>query len=154
MSLSKETRQILDMLAAGKINAEEAQRLMERLEGSSSSAGQGRTAAPEVDRIATTTVVAAAPSQGRGGANPKYLRIVVNSTDGDVVNIRVPLQIVRAGLKLSAVLPQDARDKIKESGIDLSKLNELHGEELIDALRELSIDVDASDGDTVRIFCE
>ena len=85
---------------------------------------------------------------------PKYLRILVNSSDGDEVNIRVPLQLVRAGLKLSTVLPNDAKEKITEKGIDLSKLGELEGEALIEALRELSVDVDSSDGDVVRIFCE
>ena len=85
---------------------------------------------------------------------PKYLRVLVNSSDGDEVNIRVPLQLVRAGLKLSTVLPNDAKEKITEKGIDLSKLGELEGEALIEALRELSVDVDSSDGDVVRIFCE
>ena len=179
MSFPKEYRQILDMLAEGKITAEEAQRLMEKINGGRTASGQSESGAPtgesadtnrstgtETERggrspaegRAATALVVQARGNGSGGASgrtaPRYLRILVNSKDGDEVNIRVPLQLVRAGLKLSTVLPNDAKAKINERGIDLSKLSELEGEALIEALRELSVDVDSSDGDVVRIFCE
>ncbi|MEZ4648344.1 MAG: hypothetical protein R3E97_06050 [Candidatus Eisenbacteria bacterium] len=167
MTFPKEYRQILDMLAEGKITAEEAQRLMEKLGGSSQrgadtgAADAGSFSATEEaasePRVRTAVLVQPGGGAGNSGAKgtmPKYLRILVNSSDGDEVNIRVPLQLVRAGLKLSTVLPNDAKDKITEKGIDLSKLGELEGEALIEALRELSVDVDSSDGDVVRIFCE
>ncbi len=64
------------------------------------------------------------------------------------------MALIRTGLKLTTMLPPEANRKIAEQGIDLSQLSELHGEELIDALRELKVDVDAADGDTVRIYCE
>jgi hypothetical protein len=34
------------------------------------------------------------------------------------------------------------------------KLGELDGEELYEALRDLEVDVDSGDGDSVRVFCE
>lgn len=161
MTLPKEHRQVLDLLAQGKITADEAQRLMEKLNESTASSpppdgpASGDGAGTEPCR--TAAVVVAAPGRADGKASKaalKYLRIWVHSDDGDEVNIRVPLQIVRAGLKLTTVLPKEAREKINQSGIDLSSLNELEGDDLIEALRDLSIDVDASDGDVVRIFCE
>jgi hypothetical protein len=80
--------------------------------------------------------------------------VLVDSSKGDKVNIRVPLSLVRAGIKLKAVMPEHARQQLSEKGIDLSNLGGLEGEELLQALRELNVDVDAADGDKVRIFCE
>ncbi|UCF67681.1 MAG: hypothetical protein JSV80_18315 [Acidobacteriota bacterium] len=42
----------------------------------------------------------------------------------------------------------------RDNGVDLSSLSELGGDELIEALRELSVDIDAANGDTVRVFCD
>ncbi len=78
----------------------------------------------------------------------------MDSSDGDKVNIRVPLALVRTGIKLTSMLPEHASEKIKDHGIDLSQLSDLQGDELLKALEELTVDVDSSDGDTVRIFCE
>jgi hypothetical protein len=128
-----ETKQVLDMLAEGKITAQEAERLLERL----AKAGPPPAGA------------AAAP-----GGKPKFLRVVVNSVQGDTVNIRVPLQLVRTGIKIGAMLPDSARERLHERGIDLSQLSGLETEEMVEALRELTVDVDSSTGDVVRIFCE
>ncbi|UCF69029.1 MAG: hypothetical protein JSV80_07035 [Acidobacteriota bacterium] len=154
MTLRPEYKQILEMLGEGKITTDDAKRLMEKLNSQASSEGPGGSAGEPADAPDATPPVGARPSPRTGSSLPKYLRVLVNSHDGDEVNIRVPLKIVRAGLKLSTVLPQHAREKIQEHGVDLSNLSELDGDELIEALRELSIDVDASNGDTVRIFCE
>lgn len=129
--MSTERRQVLDMLAEGKITADDAERLLEKL---------ASTAAPE--------------RPAAGEARPRYLRILVDSNKGDKVNIRVPLALVRTGIKLSTMLPSDANEKLSERGIDLSHLAGLEGEDLIEALRELKIDVDADGGESVRIFCE
>jgi hypothetical protein len=78
----------------------------------------------------------------------------VNSEDGDKVNVRVPLTLVRAGIKLRAVMPEHAREKLEANGFDLGHLNGMEGDELVSALRELNVDVDSAKGETVRIFCE
>jgi hypothetical protein len=127
--MSTERRQILDMLAQGKISAEDAERLLAKLE-----------APPE-----------AAPVKA---ASPKFLRVQVDSEDGDKVNIRVPLSLVRTGVKLTAMMPREAGDTLKEKGIDLSQIAGLQGDALTDALRDLSVDVQSEDGDKVRIYCE
>ena len=142
--MSSERKKVLEMLAEGKINAEEAERLLERLgsignqpgpEGPDGSEPRGDTLSP-------------------AGGLPKFLRVVVDSSDGDKVNIRVPLALVRTGLKLSTMLPTEANEKLNAKGIDLSHLSELETEELIAELRELTVDVDSGDGDKVRVFCE
>jgi hypothetical protein len=151
--MSEEKKKVLEMLAAGKITADEAERLLEKLEP----VGHGHRERRR-HRIRKQIHVAD-PGDGETlqdlefGAL-KYLRVLVNSSDGDEVNIRVPLKLIRTGIKLSTVLPSDTSAKLAEKGIDLAELANLDGKELEEALRDLSVDVDSSDGDTVRIFCE
>ncbi len=134
--MSNDRRKILDMLAEGKISADDADRLLSKI-------GTGPTAdAPEE----------APPDTGRRPL--KYLRVLVDSENGDKVNIRVPIALVRTGLMLTAMIPAAASDELEKRGVDLSGLSALNGEELIEALRDLNVDVDSKDGDTVRVFCE
>lgn len=127
---------ILEMLAEGKITADEASALLEKVNVSEK---------PEPK---------AAEKSEPGKGIPKYLRVVVDSADGDKVNVKVPMSLIRTGIKLSALMPSDAADAIKEQGIDLSMLRDLPTDELIEALRELEVNVDSADGDTVRVFTE
>jgi hypothetical protein len=138
--MSEERRKIIEMVADGKISVEDAERLLEKLSDSPEVKEQ-----PQEERIG--------PDVGPP-RTPKYLRVVVNSADKDQVNIRVPLALVRTGIKLTTMLPSDANEKLKDKGIDLSQLSQLDSDELLQALRELKVDVDSNDGDTVRVFCE
>ncbi|PIE52569.1 hypothetical protein CSA37_06005 [Candidatus Fermentibacteria bacterium] len=127
---------ILEMLAEGKIDADEASALLEKINSSEKEAE--RAVEPE-------------PS---GRKPPRYLRIVVDSADGDKVNVKVPMSLIKTGIKLSALMPEDAADAVKDHGIDLGALRDLPADELVEALRELEVDVDSADGDTVRVFTE
>jgi len=75
------------------------------------------------------------------------------------VNVRIPIAILRAGVKLTTLLPQDARARIDEElekkgiGLGLSDLEGARLEPLIEALSQNPIDVDAEDA-TVKIYCE
>lgn len=164
--MSEERKKVLELLAAGKITAEEADRLLERLQGRGQG-GQGhgmgwgrrhRLRGGGESGPAVTETTLAAPGGGsetESGARPlpRYLRVLVDSAEGETVNIRVPLKLVRTGIKLSAMLPKDARAKIEARGIDLESFSGKDAQELIEAIEELTIDVE--DGkDTVRIFCE
>jgi SHOCT-like protein len=142
-----ERRQILEMLAAGKINSDEADRLISALEKE-------------------------APGPASGGSEPrpkpkaKYLRVLVEPDangvgKGPKVNIRVPMQLIRAGVKLTNLIPPYARmkvdDALREKGVafDLSQLKPENLEELIDHLEDLTVDVDDDkDHIKVRVFCE
>ena len=137
--MSTERRQVLEMLAEGKITAEDAEKLLGKLNGADPSPSE----VPE-----------SRPGGGTRDGNPKFLRVVVDSHDGDQVNVRVPLALVRTGIKLSTMLPSHANESLEEHGIDLSKMSGLEGEELVEALKELTVDVDSADGDKVRVFCE
>lgn len=143
--MTEHRRRILQMLSECKINADEAERLIAALERAPAAPG------PE------------APGRPRGG--PKYLRVMVDTDDhrhGDgltKVNIRVPMQLLRAGVRLSALIPPKARDevnaKLREQGVpfDLGQLRPENLESLIEQLDDLTVDVD-QERTKVRVFCE
>jgi len=138
--MSTERKQVLEMLAEGKISAEDADRLLDKL------ASSGREAESD-------TVTAAGDARG-SKPTPKFLRVEIDAKDGDRVNVRIPLFLVRTGIKLSTMLPSKVSHKLTERGIDLSQLSGLEGDELVQALRELTVDVHSNGGDKVRVFCE
>ncbi len=143
--MSVERRKILEMLAAGKINPEEAERLLNRLES---------PAAPETAPEGEAAG-ASGTSEGEGRPRaPRFLRVLVDSPERDNVNIRVPLGLVRTGLKLSTILPGRVSHRLSEKGIDLSHLGKLDEEALTAALAELQVDIDTDGGEKVRVFCE
>ena len=137
--MNEQRRQILEMLAEGKINADEAERLI---------------AALQHDQ--------AEPASTQRKGTPKYLRVVVDDrSDGEQskVNVRVPIQLLRAGVRLATLVPPRAIDRANDEleragiGIDLSKLKPEQLEELIEHLGEMTIDVEEADS-TVHVFCE
>ena len=143
--MSEHRRQILQMLAEGKISADEAERLITAFESPAAGASE--------------------PAISAGKARAKYLRVQVDSEDDGghdgptKVNVRVPMQLLRAGVKLTGVIPDRAREQVNEAmqkeGIhfDINKLTPDNLEELIEQLRDLSVDVDNASA-KVRVFCE
>ena len=81
-----------------------------------------------------------------------------DNPSGDRVNIRVPLNLVRAGLKFASFIPAQAQEKInremKEKGVpfDLSHFNPKDIEELLVQLNDLTVEVEGKE--KVRVFCE
>ena len=149
--MNEHRRQILQMLAEGKISADEAERLIAAME------------APPAFSTAADTGAAA------GKPRPKYLRVVVDSEDDGghegptKVNVRVPMQLLRAGVRLAGLIPapalRRANDAMQEQGvpIDLTQIKPENLEELVEQLNDLTVDVDQKDANTkvkVRVFCE
>jgi len=131
-------KKILEMLSSGKITVEEATALLSKLQDTDPIEEEvTRTESSEVNK-----------------KTPRYLRVVVDSADGDKVNVRVPMSLLKTGIKLSALLPGKAAEKMSSHGFDLSQLSKLDGDELIEALSDLTVDVDSADGDKVRVFTE
>jgi hypothetical protein len=131
-------RQVLDMLAQGKINSTEAERLIAALE---------RGTAPS----------------SRDMGDVKYLRVLVDANDEiegpTKVNVRVPMQLLRAGVRLAGIIPDRARDQVNEAlrkeGVpfDINKLTPDNLGDLVEQLRYLTVDVD-NERAKVRVFCE
>jgi len=132
------------MLATGKITADEAERLISAVEKEPASGPDANGSAP-------------GPK-----IKPKYIRVVVDDNGKGTatkVNIRVPMQLLRSGVKLAGLIPVQARDQVNsalhEHGVafDLSQIKPENLEELVDQLDELTVDVDDKDV-KVRVFCE
>ena len=73
----------------------------------------------------------------------------------------MPLQLLKAGVKLQGLLPPKARDELnaamqhKGVGFDFNQLRPDNLDDFIAALSETSIDIDVDDGHSrVRISCE
>ena len=139
--MTEERRRILNMLAEGKIKPNEAEALLDAV------ALVKTPAQPVVETV----------------ADPKYLRVLVEGHDEEhgsgKVNVRVPFTLIRAGMRLAALLPAAAHEPInralRQNGvdIDISKIKPENLEDLVTHLRELAVDVE-SKGEKVRIFCE
>ena len=80
-------------------------------------------------------------------------RVLVEGGE-DKINVRVPLALIRTGIQLTTLMPLAASEQLTEHGIDLSQFKNLDQEELMDALRDLSVDITSDDGDRIRVFCE
>jgi len=141
--VNEQRKEILQMLAEGKVTAEEAEQLIAALERD-----QPAPAAPGSDV--------------RPKGKPKYLRVMVDATDEGVasrVNIRVPLQLLRAGVRLAALIPAqalgEANAELSRSGVpvDLTQLKPEQLEALVEHLDDMTVEVDQPDT-KVRIFCE
>jgi len=142
--MTENRRQILDMLSEGKISVDEAERLLTLLEQPPSGRPSGSDA-------------------GEGGKTPpKYLRVMVEE-DGESgserVNIRIPMALIRSGVKLAALIPKQAtnrvNEKLQEKGIciDVGNLKVEDLEQLVDAMADMEVDV--QDGkEHVRVFVE
>lgn len=150
-------RQILEMLASAKITAEEAERLLSALEPDTASLPAGFVAAGRET-----------PPPG-AKARAKYLRVQVEADESmtgmkgsTTVNVRVPMQLLRAGVRLAGLIPQQAHHQLDEAfnkhgiPITLSQIKPENLEELIDHLEDFTVDVDGKDGNAtkVKVFCE
>jgi len=150
---SEDTRRILEMVSQGKLTIDDAERLLKAM----------AEAAP-----AATPGVAAETA----GDPPKkrWLRINIHKPASEHrpqpkdVNIRVPLGIVRGGMRLGAIIATFAGDKamrrMKVNGMDVDlaaingDLSKLHGPEF-DAFVNSLHDIDIDDGQSqVRITSE
>jgi len=143
--MNENRRRILEMLAAGKITAGEAERLLSALD-KDKEAGGGSSTDPRSAK-----------------AKPKYMRVQVEAedrNDGPVkVDVRIPLQLLHAGVKFTSLIPPQAREHVnaafRKQGMDFD-INSLKPENLagiIDQLNDLTVDVDHKDA-KVRVFCE
>ncbi len=135
--MSRERMKILQMVAEGTITPEDGEKLLSRLDPARTTTA---SAEPELD------------TRDRKSRPFKYLRVVVDGKDK--ANVRIPIALIRTGIKLTALMPLSASEHLSEHGIDLSQFNNLDGDELMEAFRELRVVVDSGDGYTIRVFCE
>jgi polyhydroxyalkanoate synthesis regulator phasin len=140
--MNEQRKDILDMLAAGKITADEAEQLIAALERDQQPAASSLDVRPK--------------------SRAKYLRVMVDSLENGEpgrINVRVPLQLLRAGVRLVALIPPQALTRanaeLTKSGVpfDLTQLKPEQLEALVEQLDEVTVEVDQPDA-KVRVFCE
>ena len=143
--MSDDTRRVLDLLAQGKVTVDEADRLLRAM------------AADEPRRQEAGAAAADRPKL-------RWVRIAVHKSakDGHAdkdVNIRVPIAIVRSGMRLGALIPGMAGEQVsarlRERGLDIdfSKLDAAAIEEMLKELGDTNIEIDSGRAH-VRITCE
>jgi Fe-S-cluster formation regulator IscX/YfhJ len=138
--MSEERKKILEILAAGKITVDEAEKLLAALSAPETGAGEGGAAKPRC----------------------RYLKIQVEPDPSgekqERVNIRVPLKLIRAGLKWAAFIPKEAQSKVNEAlsekgiDMDLKKITPQDLEDLISQLDDFTVDVEGKE--KIKICCE
>ena len=137
---SEEGKQVLQLLAEGKIDVEQAYRLLRAL-------GDVDEGAPRPPRapFAPTSPIPPTPPTGPGGRG-RILRIRVTEAGEQKVNVAIPLAIARVG-KMKLASSGLVRGHLGKFGIDLDEL-----------LRSVDfpgkiVDI-ADDEDRVEIFVE
>ena len=140
--MNENSRRVLEMLSEGKVSVDEAERLLSLVDEE-----------PKV----TTAMQPLVPSQARSVR--RYLRVTVDSDGDEHVDVRVPLALIKAGVKLHTLLPAQAATGIntalQDNGInvDIDNLRTEDLEQLIDALSEVEVNIHDGD-DKVRVYCE
>ena len=152
--MSDDTRRILDLLTQGKVTVDEAEKL--------------------IAAIIAPAAQAAAPADGADASErpaPKWIRINVlkqrkEGKEDKEVNIRVPIAVVKGGMRLGAIIAtfagEKAAQRMKDRGIDLdlSKINgdfsRMNGAEFDAFMKSLDdMHIEIEDGKSqVRITCE
>ena len=147
--MSEERERILNLLEQGRINAREAAGLLDALDG-----GSKGDEGPAEQRTAARQ------------SAPRYLLIKVEPVagketgpDAERVDVRVPLAILKAGIKLDAVLPGAAAAGVTAAlnehsmDFDLKGKSESAIDEFMTALA--GFELDAEDGDhTIRVWTQ
>lgn len=125
--LKQERLIILDMLSKGTIKADEAEKLLAALEGDKSNEAQ------------------AVPVYGEGKKAPfRMLKILIDSNDGDVVKIQIPVEFAKL-LKTGKF-----NVNLQDADIDIDALLQMINSGVMGEI----VNVESADGDIVRIVVE
>ncbi|MDI6851906.1 MAG: hypothetical protein QMD82_08245 [bacterium] len=116
--MKEEVIRILKMVEEGKLTAEQAAKLLDAMG----------------EALST-------PKTG------KFIKITVRDSDGDNVNITIPLGLVKF---LSSFIPKDAKATLEQHEIDLNQLITT----IEEGANGTIVDINSEDGDVVKISIE
>jgi len=161
--MSENQKKVLEMLADKKISVDEAYRLLDALktEGAAAEgAGEaGRTGKPKPKYLRVCVIPIRGHEHGEGHGHDEDDEDDEDDKGAALVNVRVPMSLIRSGMKFTSLLPDGARDKVTdalhEKGIDLDMRNMKPEdlEEIIEALSDLEIKV-VNKKEVVKVFVE
>lgn len=148
--MNEEVRSILGLLAQGKITVDEAHQLIEAVNRLGAEASRPFPAAPPET-----------PKAAGSDGGVQFLRVKVNKAANSFrpekeVNIRVPVSLMSTGMRLGSIIQgfggEQVKEKMRERGIDLSKLDEA---KLREVLKKGELLLDVEDGTShVQVTCE
>ena len=125
--LKEERMRILEMLSKGIIKADEAEKLLAALEGAS-----------KAEEIFAQPVLSSKKTPFR------MLKIFVDSNDGDVVKIQIPIEFAKL-LKTGKF-----NVNLQDADIDIDSLIQMINTGVVGEI----VNVESADGDVVRIVVE
>jgi len=130
--------EILNMLADGKITADEATKILDKMDNDNASV--------EVDEVKEEIVV-----KPKKDFTKKMFRVVVDSSDGDKVRVNIPIALAKGALNAT----KSSNMKIggvdmDDYGIDIDQIIKMIDEDLEGEI----VTVDSADGDIVRIVID
>jgi hypothetical protein len=155
--MSENQKRVLQMLAEGKISVEEASRLLALINKEGASETVGGTSLKGIKPLPKYLYVRVEPKAGAGCDSGNGGRHA--GGEQGKVNIRIPMELIRAGIKLKALIPphvvDDINNALREKGVgfDIRDLKDEYLENLLTALGEAEINVDSEEAD-VRIHAE
>lgn len=120
----EEIKKILEMVNQGKVSVDEGARLIQAL-GSADKSTQS---------TASTS-------------KPKFVRIKVNSSDNDVVNVNIPLSLAKVAMRF---IPKEARAELEAKEIDIDEILEA----IMQGAEGNIVDVRSGDGDVVQVYVD
>ena len=123
-----ERLRILKMVEDGTITAEQAAELMKAM------------GVEEESQV---------PAKSKAGYDKKMFRIIVDSVDGDKVNVQFPVGAIKKILKVTGKFPIADKDL---QGVDLEQMMEAISECLDEEIEGDFVNVNAADGTTVRVY--
>lgn len=145
-------RQVLSMLAAGQLSADEADRLIRALEHLEQldQRQQPQTALERRPPVRT---------------QPSHLRMQIGLREGGETPLkleaRLPLSIVRAGARLASLVPPEAQEQVssllRARGLpfDIGPITPDRADRLVDELSDLAVEIGQRRKDLkVKLSCE
>lgn len=140
--MTEQRKKILDMLSAGTITANEAERLLSAVE---KNAQQVFTENNSLNQ------------------KPKFLHVKVEKDPSiggkhQNVDIKIPIILLKAGMKLGSMIPESSKSEInshlnsKGIHLDLNSIDSKDLDVILGALAESSIDID-TEHERVKIYC-
>ncbi len=137
---------ILEMLQNGKISIEEANKLLDALPPEDTE--QKHEEADE--------------TTARSGETPTHIRIEVTGGGKQAVNVRLPVSLVRAGLKFGKAFGKKAgRKNSSEQAAAMDALQDLDIDEIMNTFYTLGeslpytvVDVDGENGEHIKIILD
>ena len=152
--MNENRRQILEMLAAGKITADEAERLLAALDPTPATVEFSGTTRQRRRHGEDARQVSARAGRGRRDDDRHEGRHYCKRARAHAAAARRRA----SGQPDSAAGPRQLDEALSKHGvpITLSQIKPENLEELIDHLEDLTVDVNGTDGNTtkVRVFCE